>query len=198
MTKAKSEPTLEKPDIFIPLVIGDYLADTMHLSTEQHGAYLLLLMHYWRSQGPIAASDEACASVVKLTLKEWRKMKPIVLAFFRPGPTDGTLVQKRAQEEIERVTSNKAEASNRGKAGAKARWEDKPGMRSHASGMQNGGVSGCKPDANGMLGDGTLSSSSTPTENLQSEGSQCAREAFRLAAAKLPLRCTFVARQIGA
>lgn len=27
--------------------VADYLADTLHLSATEHGAYLLLISHYW-------------------------------------------------------------------------------------------------------------------------------------------------------
>lgn len=32
---------------WMPLYIGDFIADTAHLSAEETGAYILLIMHYW-------------------------------------------------------------------------------------------------------------------------------------------------------
>ena len=42
---------------WMPLYVGDYLRDTRDLNTLQHGAYLLLIMHYW--QHDVLPADDA-------------------------------------------------------------------------------------------------------------------------------------------
>lgn len=109
-----------KPDEWMPLHIGDYHADTTHLTRDQHGAYLLLLMAYWRRGSALPADDGRLAAIVKATPSEWRKLKPVMAEFF--VEQDGGWHQKRADAELikaKRLTEAKAEA---GRKGAANKW----------------------------------------------------------------------------
>ncbi|MBF6987230.1 DUF1376 domain-containing protein [Cupriavidus sp. IK-TO18] len=110
----------EKADVWMPLYIGDYLADTTRLTTEQHGAYLLLLMDYWRN-GPPPNNDATLAQITRLTPAAWKKSRPALLRFFKE--VDGALHQKRIDQELQACQTRKDAAVNKASIAAKARWE---------------------------------------------------------------------------
>lgn len=109
----------KKNDTWMPLYIGDYLADTSRLTTEQHGAYFLLLMDYWRNGPPLAEEDEL-ATITKLSVAQWRKHAPKILPLFRED--GGRLHQKRADEERQKAGLVSSKRSEAGKQGAAKRW----------------------------------------------------------------------------
>lgn len=74
----------KKADLWMPLYVGDYLADTGHLTTTQHGAYLLLMMHYWRKR-ELPDDDKQLAAIAKLPLRIWLDSKDTIQAFFHDG-----------------------------------------------------------------------------------------------------------------
>lgn len=103
-------------ETYMPLVIEKYLGDTAHLTTLQHGAYLLLLMAYWRRGGPLPADDARLAATARMTPAEWRKSRAILAEFFDIG--GGVWRQKRADAELERARKKSGAAA----ASARARW----------------------------------------------------------------------------
>lgn len=82
----------------MPLYVADYLADTAHLTAAQSGAYLHLIMAYWRAGGPLRFEDGALARTARMTPGEWTEAAPIVLAFFRQH--DGVLHHGRIDHEL--------------------------------------------------------------------------------------------------
>ncbi len=102
---------MSRKDLWMPLYVGEYLADTGHLTTTQHGAYLLLLMHYWRKR-ELPSDDKQLAAIAKLPLRIWLDVKETLQAFFYDGWR-----HKRVEAEFERrmvVSEKRAAAGSKG------------------------------------------------------------------------------------
>lgn len=112
-------------DTWMPWHIAEYLADTMHLSTLEHGAYLLLLAHGWRNDGMIADSDRNLAGVTRLPLDQWKAIRPTIERFFVTvnHPVYGLCWnQKRQVEEIKKAKEQKAKSAEKVRRMTAARW----------------------------------------------------------------------------
>src|SRR4030095_16082288 len=83
----------------LPLSTSDYLADTQHLTQEQHGAYFLLLMSMWRAGGWLDDDDKKLSRIGKCNALVWRRMAPTIRALLICD--GGKLSQKRLLAEIE-------------------------------------------------------------------------------------------------
>jgi len=103
----------------MPVFIGDYLADTMHLSTEQHGAYLLLLFHLWR-RGSLHDDDGTLAQITGLTSTAWSQARPVLADFFQIH--DGLWRHGRVERERIRVAAKQQSNSKQAKLAAARRW----------------------------------------------------------------------------
>ena len=112
--------------LWMPFYIADYLADTGRLTTQQHGAYLLLILDYWRT-GPLPDDDGILAQLTKLSLSEWRKAKVVLSPLFQRS--DGVWRHKRIDRELAKARANRESASRKGRTGASRRWKksDAPG-----------------------------------------------------------------------
>lgn len=104
---------------WMPFYVGDYLKDTMHLSTEEHGAYMLLIIHYW-IKGGLPAEDKRLASIARLPLEQWLEIRESIAEFFDKGWTHG-----RIDEEIQKAQEAYEKRANAGRKGGKNKAKQK-------------------------------------------------------------------------
>lgn len=99
---------------WMPLYVGDYLADTRRLSTLQHGIYLLLIMEYW-AVGSLPDDDNMLAQIACLTRKQWDNNRIAIASLFQAG-----WKHKRIEAELEKA----ADVSVKRQANANKRWSN--------------------------------------------------------------------------
>lgn len=112
---------------WFPIHVGDYLADTGHLSTAQHGAYLLLLFHSWKT-GALPDDDEQLANIARMTTEEWRANRSTLLRFFRKDGDEGWRCARleRERQRIQETSKRRALAGSKGgTVSAMNRWHPK-------------------------------------------------------------------------
>lgn len=106
---------MPKADIWMPFFVGDYLADTMRLTTEQHGAYLLLILDYWKN-GPPPDDNEVLAHIVRLPVETWIRHRRALSPFF--DVSEGQWLHGRVDAERRKANAHKDKSSN----GGRSKW----------------------------------------------------------------------------
>lgn len=109
---------------WMPFYVGDYLGDTQRLTTEQHGAYLLLILDYWRA-GPAPDDDAVLAQITRLSPAAWKRTRAALVRFFKVE--DGHWHHARIDRELSAAKDNAERRSSKAKSAAQARWGDATG-----------------------------------------------------------------------
>lgn len=128
---------------WMPLYVGDYLRDTRDLNTLQHGAYLLLIMHYWQHDA-LPTDDARLAAITGLSVAQWRRVRAAIEAKFAEGwrhkridaeiaKVDRALMQRRLAGRSGGVKSGIARAVAQGEAILRAEAEGKRSLARRAS-----------------------------------------------------------------
>lgn len=107
------------PTMHMPIYWGDYLKDTGHLSAAEHGAYLLLIGHYWTTGAPLPDDEAALRRIARMEAREWKASRGTLRAFFQVA--DGVWRHKRVEAEMTRakaVYQKRVDAANK-------RWAEK-------------------------------------------------------------------------
>jgi uncharacterized protein YdaU (DUF1376 family) len=87
---------------WMPLDVAAYLADTGHLSTEEHGAYILLILHYWQHKS-LPPGDKLLAQTARLSPKKWARVKTVLQPLFLDD-----WKHKRVEQELAKASNIRA------------------------------------------------------------------------------------------
>lgn len=112
---------------FMPLYVADYMADTAHLTTVEHGAYLLLIMTYWQRGEALPDDDKKLARIAGLQGRNWKRVRAELEPFF--DFRDSKWVHQRIETQLQVMRSQSRNNSLNGKKGALARAKISPSDR---------------------------------------------------------------------
>lgn len=84
----------------MPVFVDALIGDTLDLTAEEFGAYLLLLFATWRNNGnPLPDDPGKLSRICRCSVMRWnRVLRPALIGFFRRDD-DGFLHQKRLEKE---------------------------------------------------------------------------------------------------
>lgn len=108
---------------YMPLFVADYLADTAHLSTFQHGVYLLLIMNYWQRGGPLPDDDKRLASIARIGPREWARMRGTISEFF--SIADGWWLHSRLDRDLAHVSDKSLKSKRAAQASVERRFGER-------------------------------------------------------------------------
>lgn len=101
----------------MPMYWDAYLADTTHLTTEEHGAYLLLMAAMWRRNGFVPDDDRDNARIVGLSVQKWKAVKERLrpLLMFSDGSISQKKLLKTWESTREKIETNRANGMKGGR-----------------------------------------------------------------------------------
>jgi uncharacterized protein YdaU (DUF1376 family) len=122
----------ERP--FMQLYVSDFLGDTLELSTEGIGAYMLLLMAMWNAGGTLPDDDGKLARITRMSVKRWRAVAADLLDFFERD--NGRITHQRLSKELQKSESKSQSRASAGAEGGRAKaLKDKNTSLASATGL---------------------------------------------------------------
>ena len=133
---------------WIPLYCGDFLANTLHLTAAEVGAYFLLIAHAWENDGWIPY--DRAQRIARMDNRHWAKARARLEEFFTLEQATEAVPRRYCHGRVSRELAKAAEKSNQNKDAA---------LRMHS-----------KRRANAYAKRHAKSMRSTTTVNLKSDG----------------------------
>lgn len=102
---------------------GDYMQDTAHLSLAEHGAYTMMLDHYYGSEKPLPDDDTALYRICRAFSEDEQAAVLSVADQFFPVCDDGKRHNKRADKELDKRQAISQKRKMAGAKGAASKWD---------------------------------------------------------------------------
>ena len=104
---------------WMPFYVADHVADTMHLSALEHGAYMFMILHYWRA-GSLPSSEAELRRISRLSATHWRGARKNLMGFFM---RDGDAYRhKRIDAEMSEANARIEAKTQQTRAATAMRW----------------------------------------------------------------------------
>lgn len=97
----------------LPVITAALIADTVHMTAEQFGAYVRILLAMWAHGAELKDNDSELARIAGVTVKRWHIIRDVVLE--PVNCTDGMLHQKRLSatwNEVQKLRVKRTGAAN--------------------------------------------------------------------------------------
>jgi len=143
----------------MPFYIGDYLRDTGHLTTIEHGSYLLLLMHAWSNNGVLPNDEVRLRNIAKMSVREWKRSSHTLMAFFY---VEGDTLRHRR---IDRELANAVEITEQKSAAGRIAGLASAAKRAAERSNENSTTVEQKSNGRSNSVDVSLQRSSTPSQS---------------------------------
>ena len=96
-----------------------FISDTLRLSTEAKGAYLMLILDYYDQGKPAPDDDDTLATITGLSVEVWRRHRRVIEPLF--SIRDGLWYHNKCEEVLAEQTSSYQQRVDASKAAAEAR-----------------------------------------------------------------------------
>lgn len=115
-----AEKKTPKHDTWMPFYVNDYFGATMTLTTEQHGAYMLLMLTAWKQGGKLPNDPVKLAQAVRLPVAQWGRLESVLRDYFLITPE--FWIHEHVTEELAKAKANVEKKSAAGKVAAAKKW----------------------------------------------------------------------------
>lgn len=120
-----------------PRYTGDYSRDTAHLSLVEHGAYNMLLDHYYATGNPLPESIESLMRVCRAFDQHEKDAVRTIADKYFPVHEDGLRHNKKADLVISQQSDKSAKRSCSGTKGAESKWGEQRNKQKRSERLAN-------------------------------------------------------------